>query len=131
MAWKVHYCAAHIAFGGTANAVTFGGMTNAITTMEDAAITPETFAHLDSYLDNLASASTTNHTTLTQLIENYATLTSNVTALTASVTALTSAYTLLANAQGAAPAAIPMPMPPLAPGQKGRKKTNLDPNRYC
>ena len=78
MAWKAHYRAAHIArkrqmlaagtSGGTAHAAM------AVQSAEDA-ITPETFARLDGYLDNLAAAATTERTTLTQLIENNATLT--------------------------------------------------------
>ena len=95
-AWKLHYRAAHIArkrqmlaagrTGGTANAVT----------PDDDVITPDTFARLDGYLDNLAAAATTERTTLSQLIENNATLTASITSLTASVASLTTAYTLLA-----------------------------------
>ena len=95
-AWKLHYRAAHIArkrqmlaagrTGGTANAVT----------PDDDVITPDTFARLDGYLDNLAAAATIERTTLSQLIENNATLTASITSLTASVASLTTAYTLLA-----------------------------------
>ena len=107
---------------------TFGGSANAVTTVDDATITPDTFARLDGYLDNLASAATTERTTLTQLVENNATLTASVAALTASVTALTSAYTLLANARGMTPATLPLPTQQLGPKTKG---PNLDPNGYC
>ncbi len=88
---------------------TFGGSTNAVTTFDDVTITPDTFARLDGYLDNLASAATTECTTLTQLVEKNATLTASIAALTASATAFPSTYTLLANAQGIKPVTIPQP----------------------
>ncbi len=68
------------------------------------------------------------HTTLTQLVENNATLTASVAALTASVTALTSAYTLLANVQGITPATLPLPTQQSGYKSKG---PNLDPTGYC
>ena len=58
-------------------------------------ITPNTFACLDGYLDNLALAVTTEHTTLTQLIETNASLTATVATLMASVTALSAVYMLV------------------------------------
>ena len=122
-AWKTHYRAAHIARKRqmlAANNPTFGGTANAATPADDNPITPETFARLDGYLDNLASAATTERTTLTQLVDNNATLTSSVAALTASVTALTTAYTLLAS--GGSTAQQP---------QQQRLKAGLDPNGYC
>ncbi len=74
---------------GAANAVT------AVTPAEEP-IAPDTFAHLNGYLDNLAAAATTEKTTLAQLIENNATLTASITSITASVASLTTAYTILA-----------------------------------
>ena len=65
---------------------------------DDATIAPDTFTHLDGYLDNLAAAASTECTTLVQLINNNATLMANVTSLTASVASLTAAYTMLAAA---------------------------------
>ena len=106
-AWKLHYRAAHIArkrqmlaasrSGGTANAVT----------PDDEAISPDTFARLDGYLDNLAAAATTERTTLSQLIENNTTLTASITSLTASVASLTAAYTLLSTGNTAAASTRP------------------------
>ena len=130
-AWKAHYRAAHIARKRqmmAAGNATFGSA-NAVTTVDEATITPETFARLDGYLDNLASAATTERTTLTQLVENNASLTASVAALTASVTALTSAYTLLANAHGLKPMTIPQPMQ--QSGTKKKYNPQLDPNGYC
>ena len=121
-AWKTHYRAAHIARKRqmlAANNPTFGGTANAATPANDY-LTPETFTRLDGYLDNLASAATTEKTTLTQLVDNNATLKSSVAALTASVTALTTAYTLLAN--GGIKAQQP---------KQQQLKAGLDPNGYC
>jgi hypothetical protein len=126
-AWKPHYRAAHLArrrqqlatgtspFGGSANA--------ASACNNDPVITAETFTRLDGYLDNLASAASTEKTTLNQLIENNAALTASVTALTASLTALTAAYTILA-AGGKPPTPAPAASAP-------KKKKGLDPNGYC
>ena len=72
-------------------------------TATDDTISDGTLTRLDGYLDNLAAAATTERTTLTQLIENNATLTANVTSLTASVASLTSAYTILAAGRNNAP----------------------------
>ena len=124
-AWKQHYRSAHLARKRqmmAAGKPVFGGVANAVTTGEDT-LAPATFERLDNYLDNLASAATTERTTLTQLVENNASLTASVAALTASVTALTSAHTLLANNRGAT--APPTQQP------REQKKLNLDPNGYC
>ena len=126
--WKTHYRAAHLARKRqqlAAGQPAYHGAANAVTAV-DAPITPETFARLDGYLDNLAAAATTERTTLTQLIENNASLTASVTALTASVTALTAAYTLLSN--GNAPTA---PNPPSAPKTTKRNKPDPNPAGYC
>jgi hypothetical protein len=123
--WKRHYRNAHIARKRqmlAAGSPTFG---TANTVTADATITPDTFAQLDGYLNNLAAAATNEKTTLAQLVENNASLTASVAALTASVASLTSAYTLLNNAKP--PAATNAPP---APAQK-RTKTKLDPNGYC
>ena len=98
MAWKAHYRAAHIARRRQMLAAGNAGTAHAAMAVEQVEdpITPETFARLDGYLDNLAAAATTERTTLTQLIENNASLTASVTSLTASVASLTAAYALLA-----------------------------------
>jgi hypothetical protein len=128
-AWKTHYRATHIARKrqllaagkarppscGTANSVTPAYV------MDDS-ISPEALSKLDGYLDNLAAAATMEKTTLTQLIENNATLTVTVTLLTASVAALSSAYTLLANGQLA-----PVPAKPTS----NRKPSYLAVGGYC
>jgi hypothetical protein len=105
-AWKTHYRAAHIArkrqmlaAGKTSSSF---GAAHAVTAIDDA-ISDVTLTRLDGYLDNLAAAATTERTTLTQLIENNATLTANVTSLTASVASLTSAYAILAAGHNNAP----------------------------
>ena len=126
-AWKAHYRATHIArkrqmlTAGTSEGSAHAAM--AVESAEDA-ITPETFARLDGYLDNLAAAATTEHTTLTQLVENNATLTASVTSLTASVAALTAAYTLLAAGKPPNPAAASS-----APSTRTRTKPAV--NGYC
>ena len=61
-------------------------------------ISPDTFTRLDGYLDNLATAATTERSTLAQLIETNAMLTTNIATLTTSVASLTAAYTILAAA---------------------------------
>ena len=98
-AWKAHYCAAHLTRRQQMIAVgksTYGRSANVVTTINSATISPDMFQWLDRYLDNLAVTAMTEHTTLTQLIENIATLTTNqVTSLTASVTSLTVVYTIL------------------------------------
>ena len=99
-AWKTHYRAAHIArkrqmLAAGKTTSSFGGAAHVVTTIDEA-ISDVTLTRLDGYLDNLAAAATTERSTLTQLIENNATLTANVTSLTASVASLTSAYAILA-----------------------------------
>jgi len=102
--WKLHYRAAHLArkrqlLASGKTPTTYGSAnaaTAAFVTPTENDITPETFAKLDGYLDNLAAAASTEKTTLNQLIENNATLTANVTSLTASIAALTAACAALA-----------------------------------
>ena len=70
MAWKVHYCVAHIACKWqmlSTRKTTDGGTANLVITAEDATISPETFTRLDGYLDNLPAAVTTECTTLASL----------------------------------------------------------------
>jgi hypothetical protein len=125
-AWKTRYRAAHIARKRQllAAGTTSFGTANTVTPTEDT-ITPETFARLDSYLDNLALAATTKRTTLTQLVATNASLTATVAALTASVTALTSAYTLLANGRNSA-----MPQP-TTKTRATCPRIGLNPAGYC
>jgi hypothetical protein len=75
----------------------------------------------------LAAAATTEKTTLTQLVENNATLTANVAALTASLVALTTAYTLLLSGK------TPPAQPAKAANDKQPAKPckGIDPNGYC
>ena len=126
-AWKTHYRAAHIARKRqmlAAGKNSYGGVANAVTTFDDATITTDTFTRLDGYLDNLAAAATTERTTLTQLIENNATLTASVTSLTASVASLTAAYAILA-------AGKPASRTPASTATKPAKPSYLAPNGYC
>ena len=98
------------------------GAANAAIGGEEEPIPPDTFARLDGYLDNLAAAATTEHTTLAQL---NATLTANVTSLTASVASLAAAYTLLAGK----PAPTAPSVPKLA--STAPRTNHLDPTGYC
>ena len=130
-AWKTRYRTAHTArkrqllAAGAGHAGDRVGAANAAIGGEDDPIPPDTFTRLDGYLDNLAAAATTERTTLTQLIENNATLTASVTSLTASVAALSAAYTLLVGKQG--PAAVPAVPRPASTAPRNR----LDPTGYC
>ena len=123
--WKTRYRAAHIARKRQLLASGTSSLGTAYTATQGDTITPDTFACLDGYLDNLAAAATTERTTLNQLIKTNASLTTTVANLTASVTALTAAYTLLANKT---PSATQQP----ATGTPAaRSKIGLDPNGYC
>ena len=102
----------------------FGGA-NAVTLHDDATIYADTFMRLDGYLDNLAAAATTERTTLSQLIENNATLTANVTSLTASVASLTATYAILA--AGKPPARAPAATAAARPA----RPSYLAANGYC
>ena len=84
---------------------------NAFLTKDAAYPTEGTFAQLDGYLDNLAVAATTEHTTL--LIEADAALVANMTALTTSVASLMAAYTTMAaiHRMGSASPSAPLPQP--------------------
>ena len=101
----------------------FGGA-NAVTQHDNATISADTFTRLDGYLDNLAAAATTERTTLSQLIDNNATLTASVTSLTASVASLTAAYAILA-------AEKPSPRAPAASAAKSARPSYLAANGYC
>ena len=125
-AWKTHYRAAHLARKRqmlAAGKNSFGGA-NAVTLHDDATISADTFTRLDGYLDNLAAAATTERTTLSQLIENNATLTANVTSLTASVASLTATYAILA-------AGRPPSRAPAAAAAKPTRPSYLAANGYC
>ena len=104
-----------------AGATSSTGLANAVTGGDDLTISPDTFARLDRYLDNLAAAATNERTTLTQLIENNATLTANIATLTASVASLTAAYTILAATKDNLPA---------APGRQCNNTTNANQPSY-
>jgi hypothetical protein len=91
------------------------GSANEVTGGDDPTLTANTFTRLDEYLDNLAAAATNERTTLAQLIENNATLTTSIATLTASVASLTAAYTILAAAKDNQPA---------PPGRKRNNTTN-------
>jgi len=134
--WKLHYRAAHLArkrqLLASGKTPTAFGAANAATAATAAPvepdITPETFAKLDGYLDNLAAAATTEKTTLNQLIENNATLTANVTSLTASLAALTAAYTALAAGKPTAPPAV---LPAAKAQQCYKKRAEPVVGGYC
>jgi len=122
LAWKAHYRAAHIArkwqqlaAGHTTSH--HGGAHAVVSTLFPG--DPMTLDRLDSYLDNLVAAASTERTTLTQLIYTNATLPASVAVLMASISALTVSYAILANA----------PAPPAATSTC--KKTTLDPIGYC
>jgi hypothetical protein len=125
VAWKTRYRAAHIARERQLLAAGTSSLGTANTATQGDTITPAAFARLDDYLDNLASADTTECTTLNQLIETNASLTTTVATLMASVTALTAAYTLLANKT---PSATQQPK---TGTPAARPKIGLDPNGYC
>jgi hypothetical protein len=126
-AWKTWYRAAHIArkcqlvlAAGSSSFRTVNTITQGDT------ITHDTCACLDGYLDNLASAATTECTMLTQLIKTNASLTpATVATLMASVMAFTATYTLLANGKTSA---MPQPTPS---SQASLPKIELNPNGYC
>jgi hypothetical protein len=128
IAWKTCYRAAHIARKCqllTAGAAGTSLLATANTATQGDTITPDTFACLDGYLNNLTSAATTERTMLNQLIKTNTSLTTMVATLMASVTALTAAYTLFANKT---PSVMQQPTtgkPAACP------KFGLDPNGYC
>jgi hypothetical protein len=129
--WKHHYRAAHIARKRqmlAAGAPAFGAANTV--TADNTTITPDTFAQLDGYLNNLAAAASTEQTTLTKLVENNASLTASVAALTASVTALTAAYTIL-SAKGTAPKANYANSGDPTDKKRTKWTGKLDPNGYC
>eukprot|EP00804_Cyclotella_cryptica_P021962 CCRYP_000901-RA/>CCRYP_000901-RA protein AED:0.35 eAED:0.34 QI:0/0/0/1/1/1/2/0/655 len=136
-AWKAHYCATHIACkrqllaSGTAMPAS---TSNAFLTEDDTYLTEGTFARLDSYLDNLAVAATTERTTLQSLTEANAVLVANVTVLTTSVASLTAAYTTMAaiHHTGSAPP-IPPTQQPRHTRTNNRPMTTIPtmPRGYC
>ena len=92
-------------------------------------MTPDTLTHLDSYLDAMAATSTTDRTTIAQLIDTNAKLTATVAALTDSNAKLMATITSLT---GAAPTSRSNPTP--APSTKStshRTRCPLDPTGYC
>ncbi len=122
--WKQHYRAAHIArkrqMLATGQQPSFHGAANATTT-DNTTILMETFERLDGYLDNIAAA-TTEHATLTQLIDNNVLLAASVKCLTGSVALLQAAYTKHIEKKP-----TPTPTPTTTP--KTKVKANL--NGYC
>ena len=134
-AWKPHYRAAHLARKrqqlATNNPAFGGGTAHVAATGGDAPLPHKTFARLDGYLDNLASAATTERTTLTQLIESNASLVASVATLTASLNAITAAYNRTPAPLAAAPAPTPAQAPAAATVRVRRPRTPLDPNGYC
>ena len=92
-------------------------------------MTPDTLTHLDSYLDAMAATSTTDRTTIAQLIDTNAKLTATVAALTESNTKLSAT---VASLTSAAPTSRSNPTP--APSTKStshRTRRPLDPMDYC
>jgi hypothetical protein len=122
--WKLHYRAAHLArkrqMLATGQQPNFHGAANATTA--DNEISMETFEKLDGYLDNIAAAATTGQATLTQLIDNNASLAASVKSLTGSVALLQAAYT-----QHIAKKPTTTPTPSTTP----KAKVKADPNGYC
>jgi hypothetical protein len=100
-----------LAAGATATT----GVANAVTGGDEPTLSADTFTRLDGYLNNHAAAATNERTTLAQLIENNATLTTSIATLTASVASLTTAYTILSAAKDNQPA---------PPGRKRNNTTN-------
>jgi hypothetical protein len=124
-AWKAHYREAHLArkrqLLATQHATTQHSSAHATAAIADDSA-DLTMAKLDTYLDNLALAATSDRTTLQQLLDANTSLTANVTALTTSLTSLTAAYTTLASNK---PTPVPL-------GTQHPKRTSLlDPNGYC
>ena len=97
--WKLRYRAAHIARKRQLLAAGGGEPlhgAHAVSEVAQPLLTPVLYEQLEGYLDNLANAATSEHTTLKQLVDANVTLTTSVATLTTSVAALTAAYTLLA-----------------------------------
>jgi hypothetical protein len=134
-AWKPHYRAAHLARKrqqlATSNPAFGGGAAHVAAAGGNAPLPLETFARLDGYLDNLASAAVTECTTLMQLIESNASLVASVATLTASLNTITSAYNWAPTPPASSPAPTPAPDPAAAPARVRRPRTPLDPNGYC
>ena len=91
--WKSSFRAAHLArkrqLLASGRAVpTRAGAHAAMATGPPSHLSPGTIDHLDSYLDNLASAATSKHSTLAQLIECNAFLTKRYEVLVVAYTAL-------------------------------------------
>ena len=135
-AWKTHYRAAHIAKKRQllASGSTAAGA-NTIMGGEDLH-SPDTFTRLDSYLDNLAAAATTERTTLQNLTDSNAALTASVTTLTASIASLTAAYAILtATDKSGPPASNTTPIQPRRNRANNRAANALPntplPGGYC
>ena len=132
--WKTQYRAAHtarkrqlLAAGTTGTGEPLGGHTHAANAAQldpNNLLTPDAFTRLDGYLDNLANAATQEKTTLAQLIDNNASLTSTVTSLTTALASLTTAYTLLAN--GPPPAASAAKT-----ASRSASSSKFEPGGYC
>ena len=94
---------------------------NATEFFDDASADP-TFVKLNMFLDNLLAATTSNHSTLQQLMDTNASLSAKVAALTASLASLTPAYTILVSSK--CPNTTPLASTSCQPIQ-------LDLNSYC
>lgn len=132
-AWKTTYRAAHIArkrqlLASGSTSMDTPGRAHVVTT-DASLVTPDTFERLDGYLNNLANAATQERTTLTQLVENNASLTASVATLTASVAALTAAYTLLS--KGHAPAVMTAPVASGSARTRPPRLQQFAVNGYC
>ena len=133
-AWKAHYRAAHTArkrqllAAGTAPHRR-GEAHMATPPTPSPLMTPDTHTHLDSYLDAMAATSTTDRTTIVQLIDANAKLTATVAALTESNAKLSAT---IASLTGATPALRPTPTPaPSTRSSAHRARRPLDPTGYC
>ena len=117
-AWKPHYRAAHLARKrqqlATNNPAFGGAVAHVAVTGGNAPLPHDTFVRLDGNLDNLASAATTERTTLMQLIESNASLVASVATLTTSLNTITSTYNRAPTPQPSSPA----PTPAQAPWQR-------------
>ena len=113
-AWKTHYRAAHLArkrqLLAAGTTMPHSGTAHAVTS--DEATNPDphaSFQKLDTYLDNLASAASTDRGTFQQLLATNAALTANVTALTTSLATLSKSYAALSRTATATPTRRPVP----------------------
>ena len=115
-AWKTHYRAAHLArkrqLLASGSTTLHPGAAHAVAADNAADLDSQASLHkLDTYLDNLANAASTDCGTFQQLLATNAALTTNVTALTASLASLSKSYATLTCTAAAPQNRRPPPTP--------------------